>query len=243
MTSSGASTSPIIGILGGMGPEATVELMKRIVAATPAKDDADHIHLIVDNNPNVPSRIAALIDETGESPLPVLQQMAKRLEAAGANVLAIACNTAHWYAEDIAKVVRSPVLDMVALTADRIALNGTYRKVGLLASTAVIKIGLYRKELARHAIETVVPRRQEDVMIIIRAIKAGKIDAGLRSAFAEIANELLSDGVDLLLVACTELSVVADAIPASLPVIDALDVLTDEIVAAGKSGAPMHRHV
>lgn len=242
MTDSRPDSLPVIGILGGMGPEATVELMRRVVAATPAKDDVDHIHMIVDNNPKVPSRIAALIDETGESPLPELQRMAKRLEAAGSDVLAIACNTAHWYVRDIAGIVRIPVMNMVTLTAERVARDPACRKVGLLASTAVIKIGLYREALARRHIEMNVPRRQDEVMTIIREIKAGNIDAGLRGSFAAIANDLLSDGADLLLIACTELSVIADAIPAPSPVIDALDVLTGEIVAVGKSSLPKARY-
>src|ERR1700723_4357749 len=87
----------IVGIIGGMGPEATVDLMRRVIAATPARDDADHIHLLVDNNPKVPSRIAALIDGTGCDPAPALCEMAKGLEAQGADFLVIPCNTAHYY--------------------------------------------------------------------------------------------------------------------------------------------------
>ena len=84
-----------IGILGGMGPEATVLLMSRIIARTPAADDRDHVPLFVDNNTQVPSRIAALIEGTGEDPGPVLADMARRLEANGAEALAMPCNTAH----------------------------------------------------------------------------------------------------------------------------------------------------
>src|SRR3954471_18406084 len=94
---------PIIGILGGMGPEATIDLMRRVLLATPAMDDSDHVHLLVDSNPDVPSRIAALIDRTGQSPGPELVTMGLRLQSAGAEALAIACNTAHAYAPDITR--------------------------------------------------------------------------------------------------------------------------------------------
>src|SRR5690625_6011140 len=87
-------TEPIVGIIGGMGPEATIELMQRIVSKTPAADDQDHIHMIVDNNPKVPSRIQALLEGTGDNPAPVLMAMARRLEQAGADFLVIPCNTA-----------------------------------------------------------------------------------------------------------------------------------------------------
>ena len=112
--STGVAPHPVIGIIGGMGPEATVDLMRRVIAATPAGDDGDHIHMIVDNNPKIPSRIATLIDGNGIDPAPELIRMARGLEAAGATVLAIPCNTAHAYADQIAASVAIPLLDMVA---------------------------------------------------------------------------------------------------------------------------------
>ncbi len=105
-----------VGILGGMGPEATVLLMQRIIAATPASDDADHLPLIVDQNPQVPSRIRHLIEGTGEDPGPVLAAMARRLQAAGAEALAMPCNTAHHYAPAIRQATAIPLIDMVALS-------------------------------------------------------------------------------------------------------------------------------
>ena len=85
----------VAGILGGMGPEATVDLMHRIIAHTDARDDIDHVRCIVDNNPKVPSRIKALLEGGGESPAPCMADMGRRLEAWGADFLCIACNTAH----------------------------------------------------------------------------------------------------------------------------------------------------
>ncbi len=110
-----------IGILGGMGPEATVLLMSRIIARTPAADDSDHVPLLVDNNTQVPSRIKALIEKTGEDPGPVLTDMARRLEAAGVAALAMPCNTAHHYASRIRAAVSIPFLDMIELSADAVA--------------------------------------------------------------------------------------------------------------------------
>src|SRR5579863_8958181 len=100
----------VVGVIGGMGPEATVDFMHRLIAATPARDDADHLHILVDNNPKIPSRIAALIDGTGEDPTPVLRAMARGLEAQGADFLVIPCNTAHHYLPAIAESVRIPLL-------------------------------------------------------------------------------------------------------------------------------------
>ncbi|MGL6211639.1 MAG: aspartate/glutamate racemase family protein, partial [Paracoccaceae bacterium] len=133
-----------IGILGGMGPEATVLLMQRLIAAVPARDDADHIPLIVDQNPQVPSRIRHLLEGGVDDPGPVLASMARRLQAAGAEALAMPCNTAHHYAPAIWAAVSVPLIDMVALSVRQaLTLAGSGGTVGILASPAVRKTGLF----------------------------------------------------------------------------------------------------
>src|SRR5512139_4144666 len=123
----------IVGIIGGMGPEATVDLMARVIKATPALDDVDHIRMIVDNNPKVPSRIKAIIEGDGENPIPCLQDMARRLVAWGVDFLAMPCNTAHYYHRDIQESVAIPVLDMVDLAVrDVIIQTPGLKTVGLL---------------------------------------------------------------------------------------------------------------
>src|SRR3569623_1381486 len=125
----------VIGVIGGMGPEATVDFMHRLVARTPARDDADHLHVLVDNNPKIPSRIAALIDGTGEDPTPVLCDMALGLQAQGADFLVMPCNTAHTYLPAIARSVSIPTLDMVKLAIQKLAAaTPRPKRVGLLAS-------------------------------------------------------------------------------------------------------------
>ena len=232
--STGVAPHPVIGIIGGMGPEATVDLMRRVIAATPAGDDGDHIHMIVDNNPKVPSRMAALIDGTGIDPAPELIRMARGLEAAGATVLAIPCNTAHAYADQIAASVAIPLLDMVKLTAERIAhVALPNRRVGMLASSAVKKLGLCDKALKPFGISLLWPGRQADLMGVIKAVKRGDTSPVNRQAFAAIAADLMAERTDLLLIACTELSVLASSLEPTAAVIDALGVLSAEIMALG----------
>lgn len=232
-----AGHRPIVGIIGGMGPEATVDLMRRVIAATPAKDDADHIHMLVDNNPAVPSRIAALIDETGPSPLPELVRMARGLATSGADMLAMPCNTAHYFAGEVAASVGIPLLDMVALTVGHIAKTAPAKaRVGLLASTAVLKIGLYERAITCHGLSTHAPARQDAVMAIIRAVKAGDTGTEQRSLLAAIASELAQDGNSFILVACTELSILTDSIATTVTVVDAMDILAREIVARTRAG-------
>ncbi len=222
----------VVGIIGGMGPEATVDLMRRVIAATPAADDGDHIHIIADNNPKVPSRIAALIEGRADvNPSPAIVAMGRRLEEAGADALVIACNTAHWYAADVRAATSVPLLDMIAMTASALAAQATtHRRVGLLASTAVHNIGLYEKALAARGLQTVPPQDQSRLMDIIKAVKRGDSGDAVRTGYAGIARQLAGDRVDVLAVACTELSVLTGALDPDLPVVDALDVLTAAII-------------
>ncbi len=218
----------IVGIIGGMGPEATVDLMRRVVAKTPARDDQDHIHLIVESNPKIPSRIAHLIRKTGADPTPELIRIARNLERAGAEALAMPCNTAHAYAASIREAVGIPLLDMVALSVDHItALPGVIARVGLLASTAVHVTQLYANAFTPHGIVPVLPGKQEEIMSLIEAVKRG--DTGLKSqaTLGRIALEMANQS-DVLLIACSELSVIAAAIRA--PFVDSQDVLARAIV-------------
>jgi aspartate racemase len=127
-----------------MGPEATVDLMNRIIRATPASDDVDHIRMVVDNNPKVPSRIRALIEGDGPSPVPVLQGMARKLSAYGVDFLAMPCNTAHYYHQEVQQAVTVPLLDMVELAVQKVVQQYPgVPAVGLLASTAVLSLKIY----------------------------------------------------------------------------------------------------
>src|SRR5215469_1864834 len=149
-----------------MGPEATVDFLRRIVEATPARDDADHIRVLVDNNPKIPSRIAALIEGTGEDPTPVLVSMAQGLERQGADFLTVPCNTAHYYLPTIARGVRIPVLDMVALSTARLGtLSPKPKRVGMLASPAVRKVGLYARRLGDAGLEALFPGEKGEAAV------------------------------------------------------------------------------
>jgi len=225
-----------VGILGGMGPEATVLLMQKIIAAVPARDDADHVPLIVDQNSQVPSRIARLIEGTGADPVPVLVTMARRLEAAGAEALAMPCNTAHHYAADIRAAVDIPFLDMVTASA-RLAreVAGQGATVGLLASPAVAKVGLFDRALAAEGLKVAHPEDGPALLSAIRAIKAHGPDKGSRAALRAASDRLFAQGAALHLIACTEFSLIADAVAPDVRAIDTLDVLVAEIVGFARA--------
>lgn len=218
-----------VGILGGMGPEATLLLMQRLLAAIQAKDDADHIPLIVDQNPQVPSRIAYLIEGTGPDPTPVLTGMAKRLEGAGAEALAMPCNTAHHFAPAICAATSLPLLNMVTATVAHIKTTGETR-IGLLGSPALRKIGLYDTALAAIGATPIYPEDEAALLTAIRKIKSGGATHDTRQALTRLSEDLLQKGAKLQLVACTEFSLIADAIAEAADCVDALDLLAQAII-------------
>ncbi len=228
------------GILGGMGPEATVDLMRRIIAHTDARDDADHVRCSVDNNPKVPSRIKALLEGGGVSPGPCLADMARRLEAWGADFLCMACNTAHNYYGEVRAAVGIPVLNMVELTvraASELAPGGA---AGILASPAVRLTGLYEGPCAALGLTPLYADGpwEQRLLQVIKDVKAGRADEAARAAFAEIAGHVRSRGAAVLIVACTELGVIGAR--ADCPQVDAADVLARTVVDMAKGRTSPH---
>lgn len=215
-----------VGILGGMGPQATILLMQKILDAVAAADDADHIPLLVDQNPQVPSRIRRLIEGTGDDPAPVLASMAQRLVAGGAAALAMPCNTAHHYAPAIRGAVGVPFLDMVDLSVTKAAgLAGVDGRVGILASPAVRKIGLFDRPLARFGVEALYPEDEAEMLATIRRIKAAGPGPEAGAALRAASDTLLQRGATVQMIACTEFSLLAGATAEGAVAFDTLDVL------------------
>ncbi len=228
----------IAGIIGGMGPEATVDLMHRIIRNTPAADDIDHIRCIVDNNPKVPSRIKAIIEGTGENPAPAIQDMARRLEAWGADFLAIPCNTAHYYYNDVRDAVSIPVLHMIELTAEE-ALRQTpgLTRAGILASPAVRITRQYEAPFARRGVTALYPDSAGEARLfeIIKAVKRGDTGPTVRQGLRAAVASLKEAGAELCVVACTELGVILED-ACEVPVVDAAEVLARAVVRLAKEG-------
>jgi len=223
-----------VGILGGMGPEATVLLMQKCIAAVPALDDADHIPLIVHQNPQVPSRIAALIDGDGPDPAPALQNMAQDLAAAGAQALAMPCNTAHHYAGAIRAATDLPFLDMLDLTAAALAQAGAHQ-IGILASPATRITGVFAPAFARHNLAPLFLQDDTAALALIKTVKTTGPSIAALTELGRLAQVLIDQECDHILVACTEFSLLTDGLPKTLPWTDSLDCLTRGIVDFARS--------
>lgn len=219
-----------VGILGGMGPQATILLMQKLIDSVEAADDADHLPLIVDQNPQVPSRIRHILEGRGEDPGPVLAAMARGLVAAGAKALAMPCNTAHHYADQITAAVDVPFLNMVDLSvvkaAGRAGFDG---KVGILASPAVHRIGLFDARFAKYGVQPLYPGDEAAMLAAIRDIKAAGPGPAVQTLLRAASQELLGQGASVQLIACTEFSLVPGATAPGVTAIDTLDVLVAAI--------------
>lgn len=220
-----------IGILGGMGPEATILLQRKVMDAVPARDDSDHIPLLVDMNPQVPSRIAHLIERTGEDPGPTLAAMALRLQNAGSAALAMPCNTAHYYAAAITDAVDIPLLNIVDLAAKHaLGLVGTGGRVGVLASPAIRRIGLFEKAFGKVGISVTWPEQDEAMLAAIRTVKSQGPVAAARSTLLKASTELVATGADMQFIACSEFSLISDSVAPNSNAVDTVDLLVRAIV-------------
>lgn len=225
-----------VGVLGGMGPEATVLLMQKVIRSVDAADDSDHVHLIVDQNPQVPSRIDYFLKGSGINPGPVLARMARGLQVAGAEALAMPCNTAHHFADEITREVSVPFLDMVHLSAQAaLQAGGKPVRIGVLASPAVRKTGLFDRALGDFGATADYAANEEHLLAAIQEIKKSGGTPRARGLLRAASEDLRDRGASIQLIACTEFSLVANAIAEDTKAIDTLDVLAAAIVRFAKS--------
>jgi aspartate racemase len=213
----------IVGILGGMGPDATVDLFQKILRATPAKRDQDHLRILIDCNSKIPDRNDAALTH-GEDPFPYLRESAVGLEKAGAELIAIPCNAAHCWHAEIQGCVRIPVLHIMEAAADHLGERyPDIRRVGLLAATVTVGRGLYQRALEQRGIGSVVPAddSQVRVMEVIRAVKGGKRGEEVRRLIRAQGERLAAQGAQAVIAGCTEIPIVLQDGDLPVPVVDA----------------------
>lgn len=188
----------VLGLLGGMGPAATLDFLAKLQAFTPAETDQDHIRVLVDLNPKVPDR-----NVSGSGAGPVLAEMAGALAGAGADVLAIACNTAHAHADLIQRACGLPLIDMIETGASAARDSGA-RRVGVLGTKGALR--LYREYLAAQAMGLIVlsPERQEAFMETLYRIKSGDVGHAARAEMIGYAADLIGMGAEAIIAGCTE---------------------------------------
>ncbi|MET3576265.1 aspartate/glutamate racemase family protein [Bhargavaea ullalensis] len=221
-----------LGILGGVGPLATMYIGEMIVRRTDAACDQDHVDMVITNNTNIPDRTAYILDRTKPDPVPVIIADTERLAEAGAGLIAIPCNTAHTFYGDIVKASPVPVLNMIEETVARAEREGA-RMLGILATDGTVASEVYQAACHRRGIEPVLPSPeiQRDVMsVIYDNIKAGR--PADRETWGRIDRHMAGRGCDRVILGCTELSVVKQELHLDGRYLDSLRVLAEAAIEA-----------
>jgi len=231
-----------LGIVGGIGPAATVDFMSKIIRNTDARCDQEHLRLVVEHNPQIPDRTANLLGG-GEDPTQALYEACKRLEANEATLIALPCNTAHAYIARIQPHLSVPIANMLHETVAHIERHWTDRPtVGLLATSGTIGAGVYHAAAAGRALDLIVPdgQHQQYVMEAIygeRGVKAGCVDGPCKEALLRALAHLAERGATVVILGCTELPLILEQHPAyrigaqTVALLDPTDLLARYCVA------------
>jgi aspartate racemase len=234
----------VIGVLGGMGPEATLELFGKILRMSGARTDQEHLRILIDNNPKVPNRTLA-IQGKGPSPVAELKRSARALERAGADFIVIPCVTAHYFHASLSRATRIPVVHLVRELAAYVrARYPAVRTVGLLATTGTVEAGLFQEAFADTAVTVLTPSlgsQKQRVMHAIfakKGIKAVGPTPWSKGLIVDAASTLTARGAQLVIAGCTEVALVLRDGDLSVPVVDALTVLARVAVERAR-GRPL----
>ncbi|MBT5032214.1 MAG: amino acid racemase [Proteobacteria bacterium] len=220
------------GIMGGMGPEATLDFMTKVLQRTDARADQGHLRLLIDHNPKVPNRHAS-IDGSGEDVTPYLLEMAANLERSGADFVVMVCNTAHAYQGAIAGSLSIPFVSIIDEVVDELNENTTGKPaVGVMAAEGCLNAQLYQNALRKSAYPVKVWDQQhlEQFMELVYQIKAGETGKQSSATMEHLANELVEQGAEILLAGCTEIPLVLDAERLAVPFYCSTDVLVSRVI-------------
>lgn len=204
--------SKIVGILGGMGPQATCDLFNKIISYTNAKSDQDNIHLLIDNNVEIPDRTSYILGK-GENPVAYMIETAVKLKNAGAEMIIMPCNTAHYFYDKLTQAVELPFINMIEEVGKYIYKNYGKCKVGLLATTGTYKGKVYETYCDKYNIEIISPDNEDKncILDLIYKVKAGDMNFDVYKII-EILNKFKNDGISTIILGCTELPLVFDSL-------------------------------
>jgi aspartate racemase len=217
-----SSPSRVVGVLGGMGPAATVDFYNKLVKNTPAVADQDHLRVIIWADPTVPSRQDAIL-RGGQDPTPWLERGIAALRQSGAELIVVPCNTVHVYLDNMVPPIPG-FISIVDVTLEAVRLQAPAGAVGLLATDAALEAGLFQSALRNDGLEFTVPdeQRQSELMELVNAVKAGEAGMAESSRLGAIMEAMLASGATSFLAGCTELSTLLDGleVPGDCVVID-----------------------
>ena len=225
----------IIGILGGMGPEATLDLYGKIIQATPAAKDQDHLRVIIDSNPKIPDRTPAIIAD-GVNPVPAMLESGKMLESAGVDFIIIPCISAHFFQDELQQDLKVPILSAFDAVAEKISNEfSNVKTVGLISTTGTIQGGKFTQRLFENSIVTVLPddNDQKVVMDAIYHIKGSQQPDVRRQCKADlirVSRNVIKLGAQGIIAGCTEVPLELKAEDLPVPYFNPLEILAEAAV-------------
>lgn len=227
--------SGILGVLGGLGPMATAYYLELMVDMTDAATDQEHLQSIVMNFPSTPDRTAFILGRSQKSPLPTMISLGRQLKDLGVSVIATPCITAHYFHQQLQEGIGLPMIHGIQCVARQLA-EGGVRRVGLMATDGTVQSGIFQHQVEAQGMELVLPdeKGQAAVMALIYdQVKAGKQpDLAL---FHSVKEQLRQKGAEVVVLGCTELSLLKKQAPLGDGILDALEVLAQEsVLACGK---------
>ncbi len=195
-----------VGILGGMGPKATVYFQELILDNDNAETDQDHLNMIVSCHSTIPDRTKYLLGYSSDNPIPYLIDDAKKLERAGCDFLVLTCNTSHFGYDEIVKNINIPLINMPKEVCNIINNNPKIKKVGIMATLGTINSGVYDKYLKKEKYNADDELKNEVMDLIYNKVKKGiKVS---KEEFYKVLNKYFDNGCDIVIMGCTELSVI-----------------------------------
>lgn len=223
-----ANKRELLGIFGGMGPEATSDLFASVIKKTPALKDQDHLPTLVYSLPQVPDRMSS-IENDDPAIIPYLVEGVKLLEDAGAVIIAIPCNTVHYYYDIMNDTVDIPIINMIRETVNDVKLKyPDAKKIGLLATTGTISTGLYSNEFEKQGYTVVTPDdniENDYVMKAVFGIKSGVDRQSNEDLLAVASDNVIAKGAEVIVLGCTEIPLAFNPERSSVPVVNATKVL------------------
>ncbi len=232
-----------LGIIGGLGPMATAYFLQLIVEMTDAGNDQEHIEVLLHSRPQTPDRTNFILGRSKEDPKPYLMEMGMSLAAQGAEVLAIPCITAHYFQKELEKEIKCPIIHAIEETALYLKTE-QISQVGIMATDGTIESGLFQTILEQYGIKCILPEQkmQKNVMhLIYKNVKAGKTIEMER--FHETASALFKNGAEVILLGCTELSMIKRDYPIEKGFLDVMEVLARKAVLSCGTLKPEFEHL
>jgi len=232
----------IIGVLGGMGPEATLSLFQKIIKNTEAVRDQDHLRVLIDNNPKIPDRTPAILG-SGENPLPMMIETARVLERAGAGFIVIPCVSAHYFLDGLREGVDIPVISVIEEVVAEVEIKvPDAKRIGLMATTGTIRAGLFQNRLREIGVEVLVPSSEDQEGLVMSAvygesgIKAGFLSSENKEKILRASRALIAKGAQGIIGGCTEVPLAVQQPDIEAPFFDSLDILALAAIRLARSG-------